>query len=161
MTPPCVSVFATLTSFYIITECATAVTLSCVLDQSPSGCEISVVDGSAACLTQPEVYPTTSGHPTTLLDRSELIVTDMTSPILRFHANKSSVLIPGGEPVQPPDYQPATITAPTFLIADVEPTLEGNQFSTINQESLGVVPEPSSAMFGAISLLLLWRRQTP
>ena len=70
----------------------------------------------------------------------------------------------GGYPVLPPTNYPPTITAPTFT-ADFQ---EGDSFSvlnlgnnTITQESLGVVPEPSSGLLGAISLILLWRRKTP
>ena len=73
-------------------------------------------------------------------------------------------LAPGGYPLLAPTNYPPTITAPTFT----EDFQEGDSLSvlnfsqnTINQESLGVVPEPSSGMLGAISLILLWRRKTP
>ena len=72
--------------------------------------------------------------------------------------------IPGGYPLFPPTNYPSTITAPSFT----EDLQEGDPLNVLNignhiitQESLGIVPEPSSGILGAISLILLWRRKAP
>ena len=72
--------------------------------------------------------------------------------------------VAGGYPVLPPQIQPITITVPTFT----EELQESESMSLLNigqqqisEDRLGVVPEPSSGMLGAISLILLWRRKAP
>ena len=71
---------------------------------------------------------------------------------------------PGGFPVFPPASYSPTITAPVFtetLEAEVPLNVLALNQNSINQESLGVVPEPSTGMLGAISLILLWCRKMP
>ena len=79
-------------------------------------------------------------------------------------ADEGPTLVPGGYPLLPPTNYPPTITAPTFTEDFQEgdsPNILNLSQNIITQESLGVVPEPSSGMLGAISLILLWRRKTP
>ena len=78
--------------------------------------------------------------------------------------NEGDDSAPGGSPVQPPTHYPPTITAPVFtetLEADEPLSALALNHNSLNQESLGVVPEPSTGMLGAISLILLWRRKAP
>ncbi|NWK55893.1 hypothetical protein HW115_09740 [Verrucomicrobiaceae bacterium N1E253] len=56
-------------------------------------------------------------------------------------------------PLLAPVEHAVTITAPNFTIGQTE-TIE-------NFSQFGVVPEPSTATLGVISLILLWRRRMP